>query len=188
MSTGKRVSNPIQMKVFARRDKDSSEEWELFCKLCDKLHVLLGSEAIYGKIKEAHVHGASSKDVQDKFIKELCSKKSNFNFSSEKKGLFSNYPTANLRPDYFCKITEDIGVLLEVERGKTIHNNMDIYDFWKCHICTEASFLILIVPMQIKHKHRNTPLKAFEKVCERLEPFFQDPNYTNVWGLTVFGY
>jgi len=45
-----------------------------------------------------------------------------------------------LRPDYFLKL-DDTGILLEVERGKTTINNMDLLDFWKCHLCRNTAKL-----------------------------------------------
>ena len=39
---------------------------------------------------------------------------------------------------------------MEVERGKTVLNNMDLLDVWKCHICESANYLFLIVP-QMRH-------------------------------------
>lgn len=38
------------------------------------------------------------------------------------------------------------GIILEVERGKTLMNNMDLLDMWKCHICEHARYLFSIVP------------------------------------------
>ena len=80
------------------------------------------------------------------------------------------------------------GVILEVERGKTTTNNMDFLDFWKCHICRTASFLILLVPIELQHNDNDTPKKEFQKVSSRLESFFFSENYTNVWGLVLIGY
>jgi hypothetical protein len=54
-------------------------------------------------------------------------------FKDESKGLFKEYASA-LRPDYFMPL-DGTGIILEVERGKTTINNMDLLDFWKCHIC-----------------------------------------------------
>ena len=44
----------------------------------------------------------------------------------EKKGLFKNY-NSQLRPDYYKKLKKS-GIILEVERGKTLKNNMDLLD------------------------------------------------------------
>lgn len=54
------------------------------------------------------------------FVREL-------GFESEKVGLFSSDEFA-LRPDYFIRLGQT-GILLEVERGKTTINNVDLLDF-----------------------------------------------------------
>jgi hypothetical protein len=59
-------------------------------------------------------------------------------FTSEKKGLFSNVKSTGIRPDVFRKTSSDGGILMEVERGKTISNNMDLLDVWKTPLCAEA--------------------------------------------------
>jgi|TARA_Y100000294_G_C8448750_1_gene293829 hypothetical protein len=108
------------------------------------------------------------------------------NFKSEKTGLFDNYPTPGIRPDYYKNINDD-GIIIEVEKGKTLMNNMDLLDFWKCHICTNANHLFLLVPNKIAHNEQRS-YKGYEKVISRLSPFFDDCNYTNVHSLTIYGY
>ena len=71
-----------------------------------------------------------------------------------------------LRPDYYCALGET-GILIEVERGKT---NMDILDFWKCHICDRAEYLFLIVP-QARPSANGTVLRHFQQVKRRLGVF-----------------
>jgi hypothetical protein len=46
------------------------------------------------------------------------------------------------------------GIILEVERGKTTINNMDLLEFWKCHICAHADFLFLMVPLDLATDQR----------------------------------
>ena len=104
------------------------------------------------------------------------------------KGLFDQYPTKALRPDFYKEIG-NTGVILEVERGKTTINNMDFLDFWKCHICDDASFLILLVPSELyQNNTQKTPRREFETVSKRLSSFFLSGNYTNVIGLALVGY
>ena len=95
--------------------------------------------------------------------------------------------TSGLRPDYYLKV-ENSGILLEVERGKTIMNNMDLLDLWKCHICKEADYLFLLVPSKLSHNSESNTYNTFKKVVDRVSPFFQENNYTNVKALFVFGY
>lgn len=97
------------------------------------------------------------------------------------------YETSALRPDYF-RAVGDTGILLEVERGKTTINNMDLLDFWKCHLCEHANYLFLVVPMELRQNPAMPPRREYATVVKRLSSFFVPRNYTNVRGLFVFGY
>ena len=79
------------------------------------------------------------------------------------------------------------GILVEVERGKTIANNMDILDIWKCHLCNKADFLFLIVP-RVRVSQNGKPNKVFERVSKRIDTFFNPANYVNVEAVYLFGY
>lgn len=147
------------------------------------LYKHLNSPTIYNQIVQANRPGNSSHRVQAIFIDYA----EQLGFSSEKKGLFANHPTAGLRPDYYRK-TKNSGILLEVERGKTIMNNMDLLDFWKCHICSEANYLFLMVPRQLAHNSKRPPYNSFRKVVDRMTPFFETGGYTNVLALFIYGY
>ena len=107
-------------------------------------------------------------------------------FESEKKGLFAQAELA-LRPDYYMELPGS-GILLEVERGKTTINNMDLLDFWKCHLCNRAHYLFLLVPQALRQNEKMTPRNEYAIVLRRLSHFFSEENYTNVRGLCVFGY
>lgn len=134
-------------------------------------------------LSEANAPGHSSAMVQATFA--LFSE--NLGFVSEAKGLFKEYPTAALRPDFFLPVG-DTGILMEVERGKTTTNNMDLLDLWKCHLCTHADYLFLMVPQALQHNSSMAPKKEYNSVVKRLGTFFMDGNLTNVRGLHVFGY
>jgi hypothetical protein len=90
-------------------------------------------------------------------------------------------------PDYYLPIG-DTGILLEVERGKTTINNMDLLDFWKCHLCEHANYLFLMVPQELRQNATMSPRREYAFVVKRLASFFVPGNYTNVHGLFVFGY
>lgn len=132
---------------------------------------------------EANSPGSSSSKVQDVFLGKALE----LGFQSEKKHLFQNIPTSNLRPDYYKKINHS-GIIIEVERGKTIMNNMDMLDMWKCHLCTDANHLFLFVPNALQHNSNTTPYDCFRIVSNRMEPFFVKGNYSNVHSLWIFGY
>ena len=76
---------------------------------------------------------------------------------------------------------------MEVERGKTTTNNMDLLDIWKCHICDKADYLLLIVPV-IRQTNNGRSTKIYEHVLKRIGSFFTDENYVNVKGCFVIGY
>jgi hypothetical protein len=84
----------------------------------------------------------------------LLEKAAELGFTSEKQGLFEEYATSGLRPDYYKPFGDRSGILLEVERGKTTINNMDLLDLWKCHICPEADVLFLFVPIELRQTRR----------------------------------
>lgn len=108
-------------------------------------------------------------------------------FVDESRGLFHEYESSALRPDYFLRL-KDTGILLEVERGKTTINNMDLLDFWKCHLCTHAHYLFLVVPRALRQNPTMSPRNEFASVAKRLSSFFHPRNRTNVRGLFLFGY
>lgn len=79
-------------------------------------------------------------------------------------------------------------MLLEVEKGKTTINNMDLLDFWKCHVCPHAHYLFLLVPVALRQNATMSPRNEFAAVTRRLARFFTPRTHTNVRGLCVFGY
>ena len=113
----------------------------------------LCSAPIQGAVEKAHKHGESSAKVQEA-IRPVAEA---LQFHSEKKNLFAGLEVPALRPDYFRKV-EDNGIILEVERGKTIANNMDLLDLWKCHVKTEK--LRANVTAKEAHTHTGPPIAA----------------------------
>jgi hypothetical protein len=134
-------------------------------------------------IAEANRPGVSSAHVQSTFLQHAR----DLGFVDESKGLFAKYPNSALRPDYFMAL-RDTGILLEVERGKTTINNMDLLDFWKCHLCEHANYLFLMVPRELRQNERMSPRREYATVTKRLSSFFTPDTYTNVRGLCIFGY
>jgi hypothetical protein len=134
------------------------------------------------RIRERHTLGASSVTIQELILGKATA----LGFESEKKGLFASYKVPGLRPDYYCRVA-DTGILLEVERGKTTTNNMDLLDFWKCHICEHAEYLFLLVPLA-RPSANGTVLRHFQRVQKRLSAFFEPKNYVNVSAVHLFGY
>ena len=144
--------------------------------IADELANYLNKQEIIDQINELNQLGNSSKEIQDIFI-DYCKK--NLGFEYEREGLFKDY---NFRIDYYKKLNTG-GIILEVERGKTIANNMDLYDLWKCHICKEANHLFLIVPKSVSHTSG-----IYKSVFNRLYSFFEEENFINVDSIFLYGY
>ena len=137
----------VSLKKFVQQQFERSEEWREVSQLADRLFDHLNSPEASARISEANQPGRSSSVVQatfGEFAREL-------GFENEKVGLFADEELA-LRPDYFRRVGTS-GVLLEVERGKTTINNMDLLDFWKCHVCGHAQYLFLLVPVALRQNH-----------------------------------
>lgn len=105
-------------------------------------------------------------------------------FTSQRTDLFSGYPT-RLRPDWYRPVAGS-GILLEVERGKTLTNNMDLLDLWKCHICREADLLFLVVPLRVTRTYGKE--NVYSRVVARMGTFVMPENRVNVASVAVFGY
>lgn len=161
---------------------EGTAEWAEVRAVADRLVEHLESDLAALKLAEANRPGNSSALVQGVFAAEA----EELGFRSEAKGLFASYQSA-LRPDYFLPVG-DSGIILEVERGKTTINNMDLLDFWKCHICDHASYLFLMVPSELRQNPTMSPRREFATVSRRLATFFLPGNETNVRGAVLLGY
>lgn len=168
---------------FVQSHVQGTREYAAVPSVADALYRHLEDLEVVSAIALANLPGRSSAEVQSVLLDHARS----LGFRDESKGLFAGYLTSALRPDYFLEI-EDTGVLVEVERGKTTINNMDLLDFWKCHICEHAHYLILLVPRELRQNETMAPRREFATVRNRLRSFFEEPNYTNVRGLFLFGY
>ncbi len=170
-------------RVFLRPDLVESTNLAEVLTTSQKVREVLNKETIKSSIAEVHKFGASSHVVQRSILEEMES----LGFTSEKKGLFSEMKVSGIRPDYFKKI-EGGGILFEVERGKTIANNMDLLDVWKTHICKEAKHLFLMVPL-IRATERGASQKIFSTVENRIETFFlAGATPIDVNSVHLFGY
>lgn len=152
-------------------------------RIAEDLLTHLNSTAVQKALASADQPGHSSSRVQDTFFGYAIDQ----GFRSEAKGLFANYETSALRPDYYLPL-EPGGIILEVERGKTTINNMDLLDFWKCHICPVANVLFLMVPQALRQNETMSPRNEYQTVGRRLQSFFIPGNYTRVEALFLFGY
>jgi len=175
----------VELISYSKNEVIHTDEFKLVSDLAKKMHIFLNDSEMLVSLATANKPKASSAVIQNVFIKEAIQ----LGFKSEAKGLFANYENKLLRPDYFLSLGAGTGILLEVERGKTTINNMDLLDFWKCHICEHANYLFLMVPRELKQNEKNKGIRReFNTVSSRLKTFFREDNYTNVDGLFLFGY
>ncbi|HET8570130.1 MAG TPA: hypothetical protein VFM93_14215, partial [Candidatus Limnocylindria bacterium] len=130
---------------FVRSDWSTSAEFTAVASVAGTLLERLNIAEIQAALASAHAPRAPSSRVQAAFLHVA----EELGFRNEAAGLFAEYQS-RLRPDYFLPVGTT-GVLLEVERGKTITNNMDMLDFWKCHLCAHANYLFLLVPQLLRH-------------------------------------
>jgi hypothetical protein len=176
----KKNPNP-NYQVFEKDPITLKEEFAEVKLLASKLRDYLLTEVVLNEILKTHKTGAKSQQIQNIFQEKV----ETFGFHSEKSGLFKDYNVQALRPDFYCPIGRS-GVILEVERGKTISNNMDLLDIWKCHVCKRADFLFWLLLYRTSEK--GTVINAFSSVVRRLSTFFEPENYINVEAVYVFGY
>ena len=170
------------MKYSEYSQKIKNPEFFLAQKVAKEIYDFMCTPAISQKINETHKINAKSQEVQE-IISPKCEE---IGLSSEKTGLFSNYATAQLRPDYFVPLNHS-GLIMEVERGKTIDNNMDLLNLWKCHICDKAEYLLLVVPIA-RQKNNGGMTRIYEHVVKRISSFFVEQNYVNVKACFIIGY
>lgn len=174
----------VELKIFKKHDIGAELSYLKACFIANQLLSELNDPDTHGRIVEANKPSASSGLIQNAFL-PVATK---LGFKDEAKGLFAAYKNKFLRPDYFLDLGENKGILLEVERGKTTINNMDLLDFWKCHICSHANFLFLMVPKELRQNVSMSPRKEFNTVSAHMESFFIQGNYTNVDAVFLFGY
>lgn len=173
---------PLERTAFVQDRYRSTAEFRKVTGIADRLLQHLSGPEVETLIRAADRPGESSYGVQQAFLPFALE----LGFRDESKGLFAPYESA-VRPDYYLPLDET-GIILEVERGKTVRNNMDFLDFWKCHVCEKAHYLFLLVPRSLQHNPGMRPANEYVAVCRRLKTFFAPRNYTNVRGLFVFGY
>ncbi|MBD2699837.1 hypothetical protein IC229_04265 [Spirosoma sp. BT702] len=171
-----------ELKILSKPRIHNRSDYIKAVSIAIKLNNHLNEDEIIARVSEKHIPHANSREIQD----ILLLKALQLGFLSEKRGIFKGLATSQLRPDYFLKIDDTSGIIMEVERGRTIANNMDLLDLWKCHICPYANYLFLIVP-KIRQS-TNGSSDVFPKVVRRLSTFFTESNFTNVDAVFVFGY
>lgn len=172
-----------RVTLVRHQDADTTEYLDVL-HISDQLLAHLNTPEASARIAVANVPRASSSQVQDSFrpyAEEL-------GVRSDAKGLFATSQNPGLRPDYFRPVG-DSGILIEVERGKTIINNMDLLALWKGHVCDKADYLFLMVPkLLIQNDEGTRPTAPYKAAVKRMASFFIPGHETNVRALHVFGY
>jgi hypothetical protein len=177
------MENSESYRVFLRSDLVDSQNLNETLKTSRQVSEILKDQKVRRAIAEVHKFRASSHAVQ----KSILSQMESLGFVSEKKGLFGSYKVSGIRPDYFKSLSGG-GILFEVERGKTIANNMDLLDVWKTHLCLEAKHLFLMVP-NVRVTEKGGSQKIFNTVENRIETFFlSERKPIDVDTVHLFGY
>ena len=174
----------MSYKVFSKNSENLRDESQKVSIIAEHLKDFMATDQFSSQVELVHKPNGNSQQIQSLLEVELR----RLEFAPEKKGLFKNYAVRSLRPDFYKKVGKS-GILVEIERGKTIANNMDILDLWKCHLCPEANFLFMVVPCERK-SNKGVITRTFDRVGKRMETFF-DPmkrNYVNVEAVHLFGY
>ncbi len=184
------IANPIysknmkiSFKILRKNEVELTEDFLIVSNIAAELEEFLNQDQTQKQIDETHKLHAKSGEIQ----KILIEKAHELGFQSEKNGLFKNYKRTSLRPDYYKPLNSLNGIIMEVERGKTTINNMDMLDVWKCHICENANYLFLIIP-KIRQNNKGGSSPTFNTVVKRLESFFIKKNYLNIDAIFIFGY
>lgn len=172
----------IKTKILHKKNLENRADFKKANDIFNSLVQFMGETETQNQLEKTHQLHAKSGEIQE----IILAKTIELGFSSEKNGLFNNLSVKQLRPDYYHKIDNTSGIIMEVERGKTIANNMDLLDLWKCHICSNANFLFLVIP-NIRQTATGRNI-IFETVERRMTTFFESENYTNVDGVFIIGY
>lgn len=126
-----------ELKVFFKPEIEKKDDYKQACEIAKKLNTHSNQIEIMELVEKTHIHNAKSSEIQN----ILLPKAEELGFVSEKKGLFIGSSVSALRSDYFLKINENSGIIMEVERGKTLANNMDLLDLWKCYMHRSKFFI-----------------------------------------------
>lgn len=170
--------------VKAKISPEQAIELNAVDRLAEKLLAHIG--ATKDEIALLHVHGASSKAIQDHFAKLL---REDLGFGEEVVLTPQTGLVTHARPDFFFELAQGRGILAEVERGGTTTNNHDLKDLWKAHVAPDAHHLFLIVPHNNWKGDGSPRERPFQIVARRLGAFFGDPRREiDVLSAHVFAY
>ncbi|MDO8731402.1 MAG: hypothetical protein Q7L55_02360 [Actinomycetota bacterium] len=176
----------VESARFTRANLTPAEIEEMLVvdRLADELAEYL--EASADRIGVAHVHGAQSGAIQS-IVADLLRNK--LGFGEEIVLTPEDGFVTRARPDFFYRISNNRGILAEVERGGTVNNNHDLKDLWKAHISPDSQHLFLVVPNANWSAAGGVRERPFVRVRNRLAAFFGDPRREiDVVSLHIFSY
>jgi hypothetical protein len=111
----------MRYKEFSKNPGNLSGESKRVSSIAKQLKEYMGTDSFRSQIEKVHKLNGNSQEIQKLLEKKLVS----LRFASEKKGLFIKCAVPSLRPDFYKKVGKS-GILVEIERGKTIANNMEM--------------------------------------------------------------
>lgn len=167
----------VQLDFICRAEDERVRSLARVRELAISLQHAWSAAGVEHAIEREHVHGAQSEVLNSVFGVELRER----GFASERKGLFAQYEVPGLRPDWYLPLEDGDGIIAEVERGGVLTNNRDLLDFYKCHICREASHLFLVAPVRIHGR-------GSAAVVKRMRALFGENVRGSVRSVAVFGY
>lgn len=176
----------VGLKRFTRATLSDAERTEMLIvdTLAQNLAKYLQSHG--HDIDTAHVHGAQSGAIQS-IVANLL--RDQLGFSEEIVLTEQDGFVTNARPDFIYRLSEQRGILAEVERGGTVNNNHDLKDLWKAHVASDAQHLFLIVPHANWTPDGSVRERPFLRVSNRLAAFFGDQRRElDLVSLHIFGY
>ena len=157
----------VEMTTRVQTQWAETAEWRRIRTLSEQLLRTLNAPGTLSSTEASNQPGNSSSFVQNAITPVAES----LGFRSERLGLFTD-GVRGLRPDFYLR-TRDTGILLEVERGKTTINDMDLPNFWRCHVCPSAHYLFLLVPKELRQNHEINPRREYMTVLRTLSEFFE---------------
>ncbi|MGB7450238.1 MAG: hypothetical protein WA892_14075 [Ornithinimicrobium sp.] len=149
-------------------------------------HLRAALEVQKDAIDSAHVHGASSREVQQVVSAVL---KQLLGFDEEVLLTAEDGIVSRPRPDFVYQIGPGEGVIAEVERGGTVANNHDPKDIWMTRIAPDPQHLFRIVPSSNWRGDTQSRERPFPRLAHRMGALFGDSRREiDVLTCHVFGY
>ncbi len=176
----------IEYHFLERPPRNEADDHELaqVRALADRLRAHLEHEST--RIAALHIHNAQSRAIQNEVGRLL---EDELDFKSEVVVTADEGFVTRARADFFYPLSEESGIIAEVERGGTTANNHDLKDLWKAHLATNVRHLFLIVPRELFNEHGAVRERPFPRVVRRMSAFFVDERrYVDVMSVHIFGY